>query len=204
VNVPQAVTINDQGRLELPYSEAWSEQLLASYGQYNQDLADIQAEEQAQAAQYAQDKRNADEGYEVTKRGPENTVGARGTGFSSAHAVAIGGNARNYNNMVSDIETTNTNANTDYANRRTGIITDFQSQMQQDALAYAAEVDDDAGSLGYGTERQNVLPHKKLKKPPVKPDNKRHPQGSGWGPAGAGQTSQQYAAGANIKKGKKK
>lgn len=144
------MTVNAAGTLELPYSPAWNSEVLTGLEDTNATLADIQRQRQQQALLYADQQRQANEGYEVQKRDTLNDNSARGVAFSSGYGVGVGRDANNFNNILGALATDNTNANADFDFQATSATNAFKAMLARASDDYANALADDAGTLGYG------------------------------------------------------
>ncbi len=167
---PQVV-VNNNGQLELPYSPAWSQELLTQMGQYNSDLAALQADQQQSNLQFAAQRRLTDTEYTDTKRTTRNRNGGAGTLFSSAYGVQSLDDANDYQNTINELTAQQSASETAYDTQRTAIINGFKSILQQQALQYAESVAENAGSLGYGQE--SAEPHRNRNASAYKNRNKK-------------------------------
>ena len=149
--VTPTVTVNAAGTLELPYNQQYSEDVLAGLADTNQALLALQQQQQQQALAYAEQQRQEGINYTNQQRGTLNDNAARGVAFSSGYGVAVGNDANNHNNMLNQLAQDNANKNAEFEFNRTTIMNAFKDSLRQAAQQYGNELNDDAGSLGYGS-----------------------------------------------------
>lgn len=147
-----AVTVNANGILELPYSPAWGNEVLGGFQDTNTALADLQAQQQAQAAAYAMSKKQARDQYGNIQRDTLNDNASRGVAFSSGYGVAVGKDANDFNNYNNNLDVENSQLNAGFDFNRTSILNAFKDQLRQASLDYANSLTQDAGTLGYGQD----------------------------------------------------
>lgn len=154
---PQPVVeIGENGQLKLPYNQEFSEGVLGALQESNSSLLDIQNQQQQQALQYMQSNRDADVDYTNLKRSTLSDNAGRGTAFSSGYGLAVGNNANAYNTMKNDLATQHTMANSNFDLQRAGIYDSFNDTLRQGALAYGNSLTEQAGNLGYGTDKNPI------------------------------------------------
>lgn len=180
LNPPKAVpqlNINTNGTLQLPFDYQFSQDALNRTETANAELLDVQKEQQQQALSYAQNLRNASQGYSQQKLGSLNDFSGRGVLFSSGYGQQIGRDATAYNNQVNDLNAENTMLNNQFSDQRTQIQTDLKNFLRQQAGQQGVKLDADAGSLGYGKSTKSPIPVKATKTTKViKPKPKPKPK----------------------------
>lgn len=149
---PQAIKINKNGELDLPYSNDMAWDLLDVKTNFNQQLLELQQAAQQQAMEYARQKRDASFDYEDLNRDTLNSAAARGMAYSSGYGHDVADNARRYNNFLGDLEGQNTMFNQNIASQRAAIENALNEYIRMAALQRAQELEDQAGDLGYGQD----------------------------------------------------
>jgi hypothetical protein len=162
--------------LDLPYDIQATSDLLAQKEAANQALLDLQASEQDQALDFTTNRRNMDIDYEGLRREALNRASGRGTAFSSGYGLAVGDNARDYNNMLNDLLAGNNNFKQQAEKQRNGIVTNFNDFIRKEALDRAARMAEQAGSLGYGSGTTAGTADPGTVKPKPKPTTKPKPK----------------------------
>lgn len=181
---PPTIQINPNGTLDLPYDIQASADLLAQKEAANQALLDLQSSEQQQALDFTTNRRDLDIDYEGLRREALNRAGGSGTAFSSGYGVAVGNNARDYNNVLNDLIAGNNSFQQDAAKQRNSIVTNFNDFVRKEALDRAARLAEQAGKLGYGknptpttgTKDPGKVKQVPKKKPKPKPKPKSAPK----------------------------
>lgn len=163
-----SVTVNAAGLLELPYSPAWSEALMASLQEQNNQLIGLQGEQDAANIKYTEDRQATDSEFAAEKGNALNNTSSRGLAFSSAYSSGLSGAASQYLSKMNNLDRSHTSNLNNIEMQRTGTVENFRRQQQQDAVKYAEELASKAGTLGYGTQPQGVTPPKPAPTP-VKP-----------------------------------
>lgn len=148
--------INDNGQLDLPFDEAFGLDMVNQQQSMNAELMDLQQQQQMQALQHGNTKRDLGLQYEDVKRDTLNSDASRGMAFSSQYAVGASNNARNYNNAINDLESANTLANTGFSNQRMGIQNAFNDYIRQAVLRRTMDLAGEAGDLGFGIDAPNA------------------------------------------------
>lgn len=150
------ISINKNGQLDLPFDEAFGLDLVDQQQGMNSELMDLQQQQQMQALQHANSKRDLGLQFEGVQRDTLNSNAGRGTAFSSQYAVGASDNARNYNNVLNDLDSANTLANSGFANQRMGIQNAFNDYVRQAVLRRTMDMAPGAGDLGYGIDAPNA------------------------------------------------
>lgn len=148
--VPKTMNVTENGQLDLPYDNQFGWDLLGAKQDMNSSLLDLQAQQQQQALNYGQQKRDAGQQYEKLQQQTLNSDAARGMAFSSGYGKHVGENATSYNNFVGDLDAQNNLFNQNVDLQRNQIGTGFNQMLQMAALARAQGLAPDAGNLGFG------------------------------------------------------
>lgn len=154
--VPQ-IKVNDQGLLELPYSQNLSMTALQALEESNQGLLDLQTEEQTMAQEAAQMRRDADNTYGQLKTQTLGNNASSGTAFSSQYAKGVADNATAYSNTLADIQRQESDFSQQASAKRASIQSSLAQQLAAAAQGEADTLNESAGSLGYG--RSTTRPH---------------------------------------------
>lgn len=192
---PDQVRVNDQGLLELPYSQNMSQGALQALKDSNDELLALQQEEQQMQQQVQQGRRDADIQYGQLKTQTLGNNAAGGTAFSSMYGKAVGDNANAYSNTLADLSKQESDFNQNASARRAAIQNSLSQQLSQYAQDNAVELGDDAGTLGYGNYTAPTNNHGPAKHP------ERHPKPNKVG--GGGGNSNTGGGGKGKGKGKK-
>lgn len=193
---PVQVKVNDQGLLELPYSQNMSAGALQALKDSNDELLALQQEEQALQQEVQQGRRDADIQYGQLKTQTLAGNASGGTAFSSMYGKAVGDNANAYSNTLADLSKRESDFNQNASARRAAIQNSLSQQLAQFAQENAVELGDEAGTLGYGNYTAPTNNHGPAKHP------ERHPKPHKVGGRGGG--SNNTGGGGNKgKKGKK-
>jgi hypothetical protein len=159
------IQINENGTLDLPFDDEWSQALIDSLQTMNTQLLDLSRESQSGALEYLKANRELDSGYESAKRSTLNQNAAAGTAFSSAYGNAVSENARDYNLVKNDLLTGNAQFMSGIDQSRLQIQNAFNEMLRRDILNRAK-----AESLDEDNEAPNTDP---LPKRNSKRSNKR-------------------------------
>ena len=151
------VTTNASGMLELPYNQAFGQSSYDALQQANEGLLGLKQGTDTQALQYSQQKRNQEQAYKSLQGQTLNANAAAGTAFSSRYGTAVTGNAQQYANQMSDLENQNTAFLQNAALQKTNIMSGLNNTLAQQAQAYAQELAKQAGTLGYGKNKQQSV-----------------------------------------------
>lgn len=168
---PPQIKVNDQGLLELPYSQNMSSGALKAFTDGNEELVGLQAEEQAMQLEAMQGRRDANTQYGQLKTQTLAGNSTGGTAFSSMHSQQIAGNATAYSNTLGDISKKEADFNQNASARRAAIQSSLAMQLASGAQEYGDELGDEAGTLGFGTEEHPTNEHGPAKHPERHPRN---------------------------------
>lgn len=145
---PSTLQIHSNGQLDLPFDFQTAYDALQAEQAANDDLLDIQQDQQQLGLQYQRDTRDAGLSYGEQKRYTLNDNAARGTAFSSGYGVQVAENARDYNNMLSDLNTNYSSNVGALATRRAQTQANLQRTLALLALQQSVRQDAQAGQLG--------------------------------------------------------
>lgn len=181
--VPQ-IKVNANGQLELPYSQNLSLAAMQALQGSNDDLMALQQEEQELQQMVQQGRRDAETQYGQLKEQTLSGNASNGTAFSSMYAKGVADNATAYSNTLADLSRQETDGQQQFAARRAAIQNSLAQTLAQQAQEEADALNEDAGSLGYGTYQGEDHSHDKNKpKPKPKPNqNKGNNNGAKGGP----------------------
>lgn len=166
------VTTNANGMLELPYNQAFGQAGYDALQQANEGLLGIKTATDTQALQYGQTKRNQEMAYKSLQGQTLNANAAQGTAFSSKYGNAVTTNAQGYANQMGDLENQNTAFLQNAALQKTNIMSGLNNTLAQQAQAYAQELAKQAGTLGYGKNKQQSVQSSMPQKAAPKPGSK--------------------------------
>lgn len=147
----QGVTVNEDGVLVLPYNQEFSADQYAAVAEANEQLLALNAERGQRGLEYQQNRRDSELAYGQQQLGTLNQNAAEGTAFSSRYGTAVANNATAHANRMADIESDYGAFQQNYALQIAAIQNALNQQLGLGAQAYANELGDQAGSLGYGT-----------------------------------------------------
>ena len=143
----------------------------------NDDLAALQQEEQELQQMIQQGRRDAETQYGQLKTETLSSNASNGTAFSSQYAKGVADNATAYSNTLADLSQQEANGQQQFANRRAAIQNALSQQLAQSAQEEADRLNEDAGSIGYGSYAGEDHSHDK---------GKGKGKGKGNKPGGAG------------------
>lgn len=148
--VVPSVQVNANGILELPYNQDFAVEQLAAINDANNQLLGIKMEGDQQALEYGAGKRNAQLAYDNLQKQTLAKNAAGGTAFSSMYGQAVAGNATGFANQMGDLEQANTNFLNNQSLQQATIQSSLNQQLAALAQQYANDLNDQAGTLGYG------------------------------------------------------
>lgn len=166
------VTTNANGMLELPYNQAFGQASYDALQQANEGLLGLKTATDQQGLEYSQTKRNQEMAYKSLQGQTLNANAAQGTAFSSKYGNAVTTNAQGYANQMSDLENQNTAFLQNAALQKTNIMSGLNNTLAQQAQAYAQELAKQAGTLGYGKNKQQSVQSSMPKKAAPKPGSR--------------------------------
>lgn len=189
---PNYVKINSNGQLDLPYSEQFGMDMLNTQQNMNSQLLDLNAQQQNQAMEYMNAKRQAQQDYQDAGRQTLNNDAARGMAFSSGYGKHVADNARNYDQYMGSLEGQNSAFLGQVAQQRQGIETGYNDFLRRAAYQRAMELSGDAGTLGFGQSKPSATYSGSAKLPKIntsKPKPSSKPKAESKPKAGAKHTS---------------
>lgn len=148
---PSQLIINDQGILELPYNQDFSAAQFQAFADANDKLLDLKAGADQQNLLYSQTKRDNEQAYKALQAQTLNRSAASGTAFSSAYGTAYTNNASGHANDQSKLDAENTAFTQNLAMQRAAIQAALNQQLGLSTQQYGNQLNDLAGTLGYGT-----------------------------------------------------
>lgn len=166
------VTTNANGMLELPYNQAFGQASYDALQQANEGLLGLKTATDQQGLEYSQTKRNQEMAYKSLQGQTLNANAAQGTAFSSKYGNAVTANAQGYANQMGDLENQNTAFLQNAALQKTNIMSGLNNTLAQQAQAYAQELAKQAGTLGYGKNKQQSVQSSMPQKASPKPGSK--------------------------------
>lgn len=191
---PPAIKANENGILELPYNQQYSEDQYAAVDEANQQLLALKQQGDDQALEYGQQKRGLQQGYEQNKAQTLNRNAAGGTAFSSMYGTGVANNATQFANDMGALEQGNTNFLNNSAAQRAAIQNSLNQQLGLATQRYGDALGGEAGTLGYGQAKTKVTKPKAA--PGKKPlqhqggstgaKKRKHPVGKKKHPVGKG------------------
>lgn len=171
---PPQVSINPDGTLKLPFNYEFSQNALEKSEEANNALLDLQRQFQQQGLEFTSNMRNAKQGYTTQKRQALNAAAGGGSAFSSAYGNQVVNDATDYNNQVNDLQSRNNVFNTGITNQQNAVVAGLNNFLRKSAGAYGAELDSQAGTLGYGKSTKAAQPVAKPKpKPKPRPKGRK-------------------------------
>jgi hypothetical protein len=169
--VPQ-IQVSADGILQLPYNQDFSVEQLAAINDANDQLLSLKMQGDEQALEYGQGKRQAELAYNALKSQTLNSNAAEGTAFSSRYGTAVANNATGFANEIAGLEQGNANFLQNRGLQVAGIQNSLNQQLAALAQQYAHDLNDQAGSLGYG-QSEIRLPQQRDGRSKVIKDKKR-------------------------------
>lgn len=142
---PPQVKINDNGTLDLPFNDNWSNTVLDAYQSMNSELMGITAESQQQGLEYMGASRDLNQQYGSMQRDTLSDAASRGTAFSSGYGMNVAENARQYGNARNDLDTQNSMFGQNTELQRLAIQNAFNEMLRRDIMRQAAEEAADEG-----------------------------------------------------------
>lgn len=170
------VQINKNGRLDLPFDFAASQEALNRQQQANEALFQLQQEGQQHDLDYLNKSRGMAKDYELQQRGSLGEFGSRGTVFSSGYGNRIATDANDYNQGRLNLDNENTRAKNYMEAAKLRVQQDFNDFLQQQGLARGHELGaTKAGTLGLGTASGGFTKGGPRQQPKGKPKPKPKP-----------------------------
>lgn len=153
---PPTVTVNENGQLDLPYSEGMTQDIIDAKESANQALLGMQQEEQQQGLEYQQMLRDANFDYKDAAKQALNSYAGRGMAFSSGYGNAVAENANQFNQYVNDLNQSDTLFKQGMGSQRAQLQNSLNDMLRRWGLRRAGELEGQAGDLGYGQSTPGV------------------------------------------------